>query len=102
MKYTNDEDTYEWTIEDFCSTRFIKLDDGTTAFNVFTMGQNLAHDMYADGYFDEDEILVTDDIILEWIIDNFKNVFSEIMREVKYQLTFNGDINKGQIKLEQR
>lgn len=101
MEYTDDDNrVYQWSIDDLVDKAFIKLDDGTTVFNVFTMGQNIAHDMWADGYFDEDDMVIHDYVIIDWIANEFKNVFNEIMREIKYQLINNPDINRGNISVE--
>lgn len=87
-------------IESFTDKSFIKWEDGTTAFNVYTMGQNIAHDMWADGYFDEDDIIIYESDILDWINDKFKNIYCEIMKEIKYQLIYNPDINQGNINIK--
>ena len=102
MRY-EDSDLCEienFDIESFTDKSFIKWEDGTTAFNVYMMGQNIVCDMWADGYFDEDDMVIHESDILDWVADEFKDVFAEIMREIKYQLMHNHDINQGNIVVE--
>lgn len=94
----NEIETFD--IESFTDKSFIKWEDGTTAFNVYTMGQNIAHDMWVDGYFDEDDVIIYESDILDWINDKFKNIYCEIMKEIKYQLIYNPDINQGNINIK--
>ena len=89
----------DFDIEDFSNTNFIKIDDGTTIFNIYCMGQNIVHDLWADGKFDE-EIVITDDDIKGFVVNSFDEVIQEVMKEIRYQLEFNSDINKGNIKME--
>lgn len=91
---------YVIDVEDTTNIDFVKYDNGNTAFNVFNLGQNIAHDMWADGFFDEDNIIVNESDMLDWVLDKFKPLIEEVMNELKYQLQFNPDINRGNIYVE--
>lgn len=68
----------------------IKLDDGTTIFNVFFIGQAVAHDMIRSDLFDEEDACVMENDILEFMTDYFHDVVGECMEETKRKLWENG------------
>ncbi len=82
-----DED-YNDIIEDL-EHNMIKLDDGTTIFNVYFIGQAVAHDMLIDECWDEDNLTINESDILAYISDHFYDVMYECMQEAKRKLKEN-------------
>lgn len=92
-------EVFRFDIDDFTDKSFIEWDDGTTALNVFCLGQNIVADLFHDGFFD-DEVVISEEQILSWIYERFDKIFDEVKKEVKYQLMFNPDINQGNVYVE--
>lgn len=100
MEYMNENnEVFRFDISDFTDKSFIEWDDGTTALNVFCLGQNIVADLFHDGCFD-DEVVISEEQILSWIYERFDKIFDEVKKEVKYQLIFNPDINQGNVYVE--
>ena len=100
MEYMDENnEVFRFDISDFTDKSFIEWDDGTTALNVFCLGQNIVADLFRDGCFD-DEVVISEEQILSWIYERFDKIFDEVKKEVKYQLMFNPDINQGNVYVE--
>ena len=80
---------YDNLIEDL-EHNMIKLDDGTTLFNIYCIGQNVAHDMLIDKVYDEEMLCVSESDIIDYINEHFYDVIIECMKEVKIKLNDNG------------
>ena len=82
-----DED-YDNIIEDL-EHNMIKLDDGTTIFNIYFIGQAVAHDMFIDECWDEDNLTINESEIFAYIEDHFYDVMYECIQEAKRNLKEN-------------
>ena len=80
---------YDNIMEDL-EHNIIKLDDGTTIFNVFLIGQAVAHDMIQSQLFDEEDSCAMENDIIDFIVPYFQDVVDECMEECKRKLWDNG------------
>lgn len=69
----------------------IKLDDGTTIFNVYLIGQAIAHNILHDEYYDikNDIPYTTENNILDYTLEYLQNIIIECVEEAKYKLNEN-------------
>lgn len=82
-------ENYDNIMEDL-EHNMIKLDDGTTIFNVFLIGQAVAHDMIQSQLFDEEDSCAMENDIIDFIVPYFQDIIDECMEECKRKLWDNG------------